>query len=387
MQDVQKGKVSHLIEIGLIGIALLVITILHFRWLHAPYFYNMVLQFLYYLPVIYSAVRFGIRGGIIVALAASTAYAVHLLGHNLDLEMYMNHLLQIMLINLIGWVTGALSYRERQISSQYRRLSEKQTQLIAELELSHRSLAEVNNDLAQEIAERKILEERVRRSERLSAMGHLAAGVAHEMRNPLGIIRATMQIMEEEQKANPAVSEFSRVIKEECDRMNAVIAEFLQFARPAEPNFEPISLAELLDEVLLFTNKYISSQGIVVNIEIPEDLTPVMVDPGQLKQVFVNLIINAVEAMPKGGCLKISAAATPDGLEIAFKDSGMGIQKESLTQIFDPFYSTKATGTGLGLSIVCRILENHSGGIKVESKLGEGTEFIINLPRAGVENG
>jgi signal transduction histidine kinase len=85
--------------------------------------------------------------------------------------------------------------------------------------------------------------------------------------------------------------------------------------------------------------------------------------------------------------LKISAAATPDGLEIAFKDSGMGIQKESLTQIFDPFYSTKATGTGLGLSIVCRILENHSGGIKVESKLGEGTEFIINLPRAGVENG
>ncbi len=387
MREQQRIKASSRIEIGLIGLALLIITYLHFRWLHAPYRYNIFLQFLYYLPVIYSAVRYGLKGGILVALAATTAYAVHLLGHNLSLDQYINHLLQIILINITGWVTGALSYRERQIAGKFRDLAQRQQLLIGELEQSHRDLARANTDLAEEIAERKVLEERVRRSERLSAMGHLAAGVAHEMRNPLGIIRATMQIMEQEQKENQSVSEFSVIIKEECDRMNAVIEEFLQFARPAEPRFESVNLAELLEDVLLFTSKYITGQGIEVKKEIPEGLQPVVADPGQIKQVLVNLIINAVEAMPGGGSLRIAASDQGECLEIRVRDTGLGIPTESWSQIFDPFYSTKPTGTGLGLSIVSRILENHSGSIRVDSKPGQGTQFIINLPKAGVNNG
>jgi signal transduction histidine kinase len=217
-------------------------------------------------------------------------------------------------------------------------------------------------------------------------MGHLAAGVAHEIRNPLGIIRATMQIIENEHKDNPSIQECSVIIVEECDRMNAVIEEVLQFARPAEPRFEVVLLSDILEEVLLFTNKYISCKGIQFFDQISSDLQPLNADSGQLKQVLINLIINAVDAMPGGGSLMISAYKLDDTQQIIVEDTGSGISNESISQIFDPFYSTKPTGTGLGLSIVCRILENHGGAIRVESNLENGTKFIISLPEIGNRN-
>jgi two-component system, NtrC family, sensor histidine kinase HydH len=385
MRENVKTKLISYVELSLICLTLVVITVLHFRWLQAPHSYHSVLQFLYYLPVIHTSVRYGLKGGIIAALAATSAYALHMLGP-LTMDDFINHILQIVLINIIGWVTGILSNSEKKIAQQHQNLVIQQTELIRKLEKSHNKLAEANSNLAREIAERQVLEERVRRSERLSALGHLAAGVAHEIRNPLGIIRATMQIIENEHKDNPSIQECSVIIVEECDRMNAVIEEFLQFARPAEPKFEVVLLSDILEEVMLFTNKYISCRGIQFFNQISSDLQPLNADSGQLKQVLINLIINAVDAMPGGGSLMISAYKLDHTQQIIVEDTGSGISNESISQIFDPFYSTKPTGTGLGLSIVYRILENHGGAIRVESNLENGTKFIISLPEIGNRN-
>lgn len=372
-------------DLGLIGLALITITWLHFRWMSAPMVYHALLQFLYYLPVIYSAVRYGIRGGVLAALVASSAFAIHMVDA-CSVDELVYQLIQVVLINFIGWVAGVISQSEKKLTQRYLDLTVQQESLIQELEQSNAAVAQMNKELEHEIAERQTLEEWVRRNERLNAMGRLAAGVAHEMRNPIGIIRTTMQILEEEQKDNQSVRDCAGVIIEECDRMNSVVGEFLEFARPAEPKFEKVDLAGLIEEVMLFTSKYVSRQGIQVITDIPDDLLPVWADGGQIKQVLVNLIINAVDAMPNGGLLKIKGSQKGSIQEISVKDSGEGIPESLLSQIFEPFFSTKPKGTGLGLPIIYRILENHHGKIEVYSKPGEGTEFVITLNAKDFKN-
>lgn len=378
LDKLKRSFINKYFEIGPIALALITITWLHFRWMSAPDVYHAFLQFLYYLPVIYAAVRYGIKGAVLAGLAASSAFAVHML-YACSVDELVYQFIQVVLINFIGWVTGVISQSEKKVAQRYFDLSRKQETLIQELEQSNAAVAQANEELEREIAERKTLEDWVHRNERLNSMGRLAAGVAHEMRNPIGIIRATMQVLAEEQQNNPAVGECTDVIIEECDRMNSVVGEFLKFARPAEPKFEKVEISSLIEEVMLFTEKYISRQGIQVVKDIPPDLSAVWVDEGQIKQVFVNLIINAVDAMPNGGVLEIKARQNDSAQEISVKDSGEGISESLLTQIFEPFFSTKPKGTGLGLSSVYSILENHHGRIEVHSKPGEGTEFVISL--------
>ncbi len=376
-----QSKLHTVLEVGTIGAFLSLITWLHYGWANAPLSYHAVLQLLYYLPVAHAAAKHGLKGGVLAALAASAAYGIYLVtGPGQDV-IYDS--LQIVLINMIGWVTGAFANSEKRIARRYLDISLKQEELIGELEERNAAVAAAKKNLEREVAERKALEEWLRRAEGLTAMGHLAAGVAHEIRNPLSIIRATMQILEEEQGANPSVRDCSGIIKEECDRMNAVIEEFLRFARPAPPKFEPVNLADLIEDVLLLSAKYISRQGINVVKEIPAGLKPAWADPSQIKQVLINLIINAVEAMPHGGAISLAAADKGTVREIRLKDTGIGIPPDQVSQIFGPFFSTKPKGTGLGLSIVGRIMESHKGSVKVASKQGEGTEFCLTLPGAG----
>ncbi len=378
---IPQSKLHTALEVGIIGAFLSLITWLHYRWANAPLSYHAVLQMLYYLPVAHSAAKHGLKGGVLAALAASAAYGIYFAtdsGHDIIYDS-----MQVVLINMIGWVTGALAHSEKKIARQYLDISLKQEELIGELEERNAAVAAAKKNLEREVAERKALEEWLRRSEGLTAMGHLAAGVAHEIRNPLSIIRATMQILEEEQGSNPSVRECSGIIKEECDRMNAVIEEFLRFARPAPPKFEPVRLTDVIEDVLLLTTKFISRQGIGVVKEVPARLKPAWADPSQIKQVLINLIINSVEAMPQGGTLRLTLADKGKVREIRLKDSGIGIPPDLIAQIFGPFFSTKPKGTGLGLSIVGRIMENHKGTVKVESKQGEGTEFCLTLPGAG----
>lgn len=240
------------------------------------------------------------------------------------------------------------------------------------------------NKMALALAEKEKLEAELHRSERLAALGRLVTGVAHELRNPIGVIKATVQVMEKEFEIIPGISDYSTVIKEQVDRQNRVIQELLDFGRPSTPIIQNISVNMLIQAVLTFTEPLLRQHKIKLVKELNKGLPQVEVDGERIKQVFVNLILNAVQAMPDGGRLTLATSTDGQKVMVQFLDTGEGIAEEDLPSIFDPFYTTKDTGTGLGLSISYQIIKVHGGTIDVASSKSQGTSFTVSLPAAGV---
>jgi len=248
-------------------------------------------------------------------------------------------------------------------------------------------IARAINKMARSVAEKEKLEEELRRSERLAALGRLVAGVAHELRNPIGIVKTITQLMEQELRNVPAALEYSKVIKEQVERQNRVIKELLDFGRPSKPIIEPVSINSLLEKVLTFTEPMLRQHNITLELSLASELPQVRVDGEQIKQVFVNLILNAVQAMPESGKLTIKTFSEKGYVCTAFNDTGKGIPPSEIKNIFDPFYTTKDTGTGLGLSISHQIVNLNKGIIEVESS-SKGSTFTVKLPipKEGKEN-
>ncbi|ACV61699.1 histidine kinase [Desulfofarcimen acetoxidans DSM 771] len=236
------------------------------------------------------------------------------------------------------------------------------------------------NKMAVALSEKERLENQLRQSEHLIALGRLATGVAHELRNPAGIIKTLAELMHNEYSLVTGIEEFTRSIEEQVDRQNTVIQELLDFGRPSKCAFKKCSVNDLLTGVLSFSSAMLRKQNITVHLAFQESIPLIWVDTEKLKQVFVNLIVNAAEAMPDGGMMEITTTCKDKFLSIQFKDSGEGISPELKTLIFDPFYTTKATGTGLGLPICYQNLNMHGGTIKVDSIRGQGAIFTIILP-------
>ncbi len=238
----------------------------------------------------------------------------------------------------------------------------------------------------QDLTPLREMEAGLRRSERFAAIGKMAAGIAHEIRNPLASMSGSIQMLGETADLDPIGQRLMGIVLRETDRLNALITDFLQFARPNPPQLEEIDLAALLDELVQVFG-YLHHPGDDepdtpvpdVRLEAPASLTCVA-DPRQLKQVFWNLLNNATQAMPEGGAVRMTAARTADGVSVSVSDSGIGMPAEALDRIFDPFYSTKEHGTGLGLAQVLRIVEEHGGRIDVSSRPGEGSRFVVHLP-------
>jgi len=226
------------------------------------------------------------------------------------------------------------------------------------------------------------MEEQLRRSEKLASLGTLAAGVAHEINNPLTGILLYASILNDDKRLDPALlPDVERVISE-TKRCASIVKDLLDFSRESLPKKEVIAIEAILDEVVTFFHKQPDFSAIVIRKKYDTDLPQILVDPGQIRQVFVNLVINAGHAMPHGGELDISTYRSADGKYIcaALKDTGEGISEENRARIFDPFFTTKAEGTGLGLSISYGIIENNGGTIEVKSRVGEGATFIVMLP-------
>ena len=223
--------------------------------------------------------------------------------------------------------------------------------------------------------------------ERTSSVLLLAAGVAHELGNPLNSLTIHLQLMERRLMRLKAGSEAAslresvRVCREEVQRLDGIIRHFLEAIRPRIPDLAETSLAAVLTEVLQFQRGEFADRGIVVEAETPEKLPPVMADRDQLKQVFFNIIKNAIEAMQPGGKLKIRSRSDDDSVYLLFGDSGSGIKPADLTKLFQPYHTTKAGGHGLGLMIVQRIMRDHGGRAQIESKEGTGTVVTLQFPR------
>ncbi|MBC7266189.1 MAG: PAS domain-containing protein [Coriobacteriia bacterium] len=235
----------------------------------------------------------------------------------------------------------------------------------------------------EDVSEIRALTDQLIRSDRLAAMGELTAGVAHEVRNPLGIIRASVQLIEDSRGDQERIAEATSVVKQEIDRLDRVIKALLDFGRPSAPSLRAVKVSDVIDDVVLFTRRFARQSHVSITYQIPPDVPYVRADPDQMKQVLVNLISNAVQAMEgRGGNISLSAWVEGGFVAIRVEDDGPGIPESELPKIFDPFYSTKNDGTGLGLTMVHRIVDDHDGYIEVASRVGEGTSFTVYFPVA-----
>ncbi len=236
--------------------------------------------------------------------------------------------------------------------------------------------------LIKDMREIRELEEKVRRSERLASMGRLAAGMAHEIRNPLSSIRGFAQFFLNRFQDQKTEREYASIMIREVDRLNRVITELLDFARPKEPRREPCSMEEVIDYALRLTANDMGKKRVEVEKNYEGHLPPIEADHEQLAQAFLNLFLNALDAVGESGKIIVGLKKDTDRsvMNITIADTGTGIPLEDRERIFEPFFSTKKKGTGLGLAIVHRIIEMHGGEIRAESVAGGGTVFRIGLP-------
>lgn len=230
--------------------------------------------------------------------------------------------------------------------------------------------------------EQRALEAQLHHTERLAALGEMTAGVAHEVRNPLGIISSTAELLRQRLNRYEPDNRLAQIIVEEANRLNTKVSEFLDFARPREPNLQTCELNKVLDRSIELLHPEIDRLHIAVNRDYQADGQVQAADPGLLHQAFLNILLNAIQAMPAGGTLEVSVDSGPNGqgTEIKVRDTGDGIETETLKKVFNPFYTTKEKGSGLGLPIVKSIIESHRGTIRIDSAPGEGTSVIIQLP-------
>ena len=236
--------------------------------------------------------------------------------------------------------------------------------------------------VCQDLSNIKQLEQRMRQADRLAAVGRLSANMAHEIRNPLASISGAVEALARDLPADHTRSQLVEIVLRESARLNQIVGDFLEYARPAPMAPIEINMAEILDEVLLL----IEHRTLPANLKVAReygDALPTRADPQRLRQAIWNLCLNAVQAMPDGGELRVGARTLHERgnrLQISIADTGQGIADGDLPHIFEPFFSTKPEGSGIGLALVYRVVEEHGGSIEVRSRVSEGTTFLLTLP-------
>lgn len=365
------SKKTFYLRLAIIVAFLLLITALHYLTTTQMVNAHDVYRRLYYIPIVLGGVWFALRGGIVTSILASLLYTPHVLFHwqhhpSIALEQY----LEIVLYNVIGCLTGFLAERERQQKLRYQKTTET-------LEESYRKLREQADQIIE-------IEGQLRRADRLSALGELSAGMAHEIRNPLGSIRGTAEILRDGVAPDDPKLEFADILIKEVDRLNKVLEDFLRFARP-----EPVELGRFspnlsVREVLELTKQQATRNRVEVEVSLAEDIEI----PGQgeqIKQALLNLVLNSLQAMPDGGLLKVSSKIYENEVHLQVSDNGPGIPVEDRERIFNPFMTTRDSGTGLGLAITQRILQSHDGHIVLDNTSGPGASFTLCLPKSSRE--
>ncbi len=252
----------------------------------------------------------------------------------------------------------------------------------------HDELRTLNRELEQRVRDAtedlKKTQDKLIQSEKLAALGKLSAGIAHEIRNPLTSMKVLVHALSGRLEGREKEQEDIAVIEDEIERVNRIITRFLDFARPRSPEFSRVDVNRLLDETITLVTREAEERGVLFE-QTRESVPAVLADREQMKQVFLNVFLNALDAMPGGGQLSVSTRCTAGRVEIAVSDRGGGIQEETRKQIFEPFFTTKEEGVGLGLSIVKRIVDEHGGTLLVKDNPPRGTTFTVSMPPAGSE--
>ncbi|MGH9624329.1 MAG: ATP-binding protein [Bryobacteraceae bacterium] len=323
---------------------------------------HYLVQRLFYVPVVYAGLYFGWRAGLIAGILAGLAYLPQILETSrLHPSYSINQYAEVGLFLIAGVVSGLLADRERR---------------------RKRVLQETNEQLSRVYGELQDNFERMKRAERLYALGQLSAGLAHEIRNPLAGIEGAAAILLRERPSENRRIEFLQIIQKECRRLNRLLTNFLAFAKPRPPALAMVPVEQVLDGVIVLAGHAIRGSTIRLRKEIAPDLTELECDSEQLIQILLNLTINAIQAMPEGGEILLSAQRQNGNAVIAVRDQGGGIGEADLEKIFDPFFTTKETGTGLGLPVAYQIAVAQGGLLHVEKNPDKGMTFSLRLPLA-----
>jgi len=310
------------------------------------------------LPVVTAATVLGFAGTLLFILLAAGAYLSYLAWPANWHEYLADVLVRVVCMAMGGILANALAEDLRIQTKRYRQTAEQ--------------LAEANAQLRQ-------AEEAVRRSERLAALGQLSAGLAHELRNPMGTVKASAEILARTVSAeNEVAREMAGFITSETDRANSLITRFLQFARPLELRPEKADLAQALDRAVAMVER--EAPGIAIYKNYDPDIAPFPFDAELMERVFYNLALNAAQATSAGGAITVKTRAAGPVAEISVIDRGSGIDPAHIGSIFNPFFTTKPRGVGLGLAIVSKIVDEHGGKIAVDSQPGKGSVFRVLLP-------
>jgi two-component system, NtrC family, sensor histidine kinase HydH len=330
----------------------------------------------FFVPAITAAIYFSPLGTLLWTALTSAAYCAYLIPALKQFELGWQGISELLLRNLFLFLVAmtvnrfVMDYRVQ--VRRYQSLSQ--------------SLAEANRSLRQ-------AQEEARRAERLAALGQLSAGLAHEIRNPLGVIKGSAEILSQKLTgADELAKELSGYIYTEVNRLSALVGRFLDFARPSQLNIKPEDVPVLLEKCI----KTVAEQGATAKTKIVRDyassLPRALIDAELCEQAFTNLLLNACEAMGEGGQLTIRVAPAKSSGEAArqiaveIADSGPGVPAEMKEQIFNPFFTTKKSGVGLGLAIVSKIVDSHGGAVKLVSAPGEGACFRVTLPAESAQS-
>jgi signal transduction histidine kinase len=343
--DKSKALVNKIgFSMGIVG-SIALVSLLHFWAVDAHPLLHEVSQRLYYLPVVYAAFRYGLRGGLASGLLSVGFFLPHLNLHLHEPEIFQNQTAEMIMILLIGTVAGALSDA---VKREHRRYEQAVDQLLL--------------------------------ADRLSSLGQLSAALVHEIRNPLASIKGAAEAIESEIPRGNRKREFLDAITSEVNRLNKLITEFLNFARPRTPEMLPTQPNAVVRSVLSLVKKESERLRVSLMTQLDETVSETMMDGEQIKQALLNLVINAMHATPPGGRIELTTSQTNRSVRLTVKDSGLGIPESIRDRLFTPFVTTKEGGTGLGLAIALRLVKQHDGTIEVRDVREGGTIFEIELP-------
>jgi signal transduction histidine kinase len=357
---------------AILVLIVIVIGLLHFLTPGYMIFYHDMLRRLSYFPIVLGAIWFGIWGGLVLAVMSSIAFIPHVLLYiGEGTETYLSELTEIVLYLAAGGVTGIIAGRESQLRYRYKDLSEK-------LEKSYDKLHRETQILLE-------LEEQLSAAQKLSALGQLSASLAHEIKNPLSSIKGTAEILLDEFPKDHPKREFVEILLKETTRLNSTVEEVLQFSRRGvqgreKESVETEPLSQVIDRVTSLLASQLRKKSISLTVTGWEEGKAFFVDGEKLSQVFLNIILNAIDAAPSKGAITVDTMKQTAGYRVLVKDNGSGIADELKDKIFDPFYSTKEGGTGLGLSISKKIIESYGGTLTLSDSESGGASFAVFLP-------
>lgn len=412
------------------------VTVLHYLTGAHLLEYHTVYRSLYYLPIAGAAVAFGLRGGLLTAAVVILLYLPHVFGMGETLPGGMiDNLLELPVFLLVGGLVGGLADRER---DQRRRVENLRMYIDAVMQslpvgiatapaggtpaaqnpVAHELLPVVAAEIAlatiepgyrvleqgrrplglhvswlrgadpegatrvyvlEDLTEQHALVTQLRRNDRLASVGQLAAGIAHEVRNPLAILRATAQLLAGQLAGQDQARRYVQVLIDESDRIERLISELLEYARPRPPHRVPLCLAEALHSAAHDVGPYALQYGVAIAVDAPT--STLWADQDQLRQALVNLLLNAVQASSPGEIVSLCALNDDGEVRVTIADRGRGMRPEERERACDPFFTTRPDGTGLGLALVAAIIQEHGGLLTIASEVGAGTTVTLTLPQ------